>query len=217
MPYAVLLVVFVLTPWFWFILKLSPLILILLVVFNFLLLYSVIASSRIFKNITAVLFLVLILINLQQGFDKSISTLSIDQSVSQNKRHGYYSAGLGKLYTNKIALFYYTKISRPFTRLQQNLFSTLDLNLYFFGSTPRERADVSEFEKYSFLMMPFFLVGIYVVLKKRILSPGLFFLAAILVSAFINENYYLGPILFFPLINTIITLGFLFVTRRKIL
>ncbi len=218
MPYAVLLLVLVLTPWFWFIVKVNPLILLVLVIFNFLLLFSLIKlSGRIINAIVAALFAILILFNLQQGFDKSISAQSIDQNISQNKRHGYYSASLGKLYTNKISIYYYTKISRPFTKLQKNLFSTLDLNLYFFGSSPRERTDVSEFEKYSFLMMPFFLVGIYAVVKKRMLSVKLYFIAAILASSVINANYLLGPVLFFPLINTVITLGFLAVIRRKIL
>ncbi len=218
MPIAVLLAVFFLTPWFWKLFKINPLILLLLIVFNFMLLYITFKSpKKIIKIATFVLFLLLIFYNLQKGFDKGIWTINQNQALEQNRRHSFYAASLGKIYTNKIGLLYYTKISDPLTRLQKNLFSNLEINLYFFASHPRERTDANEFEKYSFLLLPFFLIGIFYMVKKNILSLELFFLAAILISAFININYVLGPILFFPLINTVITLGFLFVIRKKML
>ncbi len=45
-----------------------------------------------------------------------------------------------------------------FHKFEQNLLRTLDVNLYFFGNHPRERAGISEFEKFSFLFLAFFIL-----------------------------------------------------------
>lgn len=210
MPGVLLLVVIFSASWSWHIFKLNPLIFFILIIFNLLLLRITLKpAAGIVKLITVVLFLIFCFYNLQSGFDKSVWVMSPDQILKQDKRHLFYSAELGKLYTNKISLYYYTRLSEPLARLQRNLFSNLDINLYFFGSHPRERAGVEEFEKYFFLILPFFLIGVFSVIKKRYLNLGLYFLAVLPMSAFISQNYLLGPILFFPLINTVITLGFL--------
>lgn len=218
MSEVLLLVVIFSASWSWHIFKLNPLIFFILIIFNLLLLRITLKpAAGIVKLITVTLFLALLFYILQNGFDKSIWVMSPDQILKQNKRHIFYSADLRKLYTNKISLYYYTRLSEPLAGLQSNLFSNLDINLYFFSSHPRERAGKIEFEKYSFLVLPFFLIGTFSVIKKRYLSLKLYFLGALSMSAFVSSNYSLGPILFFPLINVVVTLGFLSVIKKRLL
>ena len=109
-------------------------------------------------------------------------------------------------------------------RLAKSFSEVIDPNLYFFANHPRERVGVSEFEKFPFILFPFFFVGILTTVGSRRFRP--YFLSLIitilLLSLFGNKNE-LGPFALFPYIVSLSSIGgeyliekaLLFVSRRK--
>ena len=79
-----------------------------------------------------------------------------------------------------------------------------DPNIYFFAGHPRERIGVAEFEKFPYILLPVFLVGVYKALKGRKLILALFIIPTI-INAF-NKNSHLDFALL-PFFSTTIYLG----------
>lgn len=162
-----------------------------------------------FFVIFAILTILTVVISIKGAFDESIFRNSALDIQQLNKRHEYFAKGLGKIYTNRFSLSLYKDFSVPLYKLQRNFFSNLDINLYFFASHPRERAGVEEFNKYWPVFLPFFTAGLLFVVYKRKSKIIIYILIISLISAFISPFYNLGPILFFPVMNVITTVGIL--------
>lgn len=195
--------------WIWKIIRDNLLIAIVLIILTFLLFQSFIGKNlktRVFI-IMFLLFASISFIMLRPNFDKSIQEFTPEDEVKLNDRHFYYSFELGNLFLNNKVLNYYKNYSLPVYKIKRNLFSNLDLNLYFFSSAPRERAGVNEFKKYPFVLIPFFISGALLIIYRGSLQLVSYLAAAALVSAFVASGYALGPILFFPLINVCIAVG----------
>lgn len=94
------------------------------------------------------------------------------------------------------------------SRLTTNLSEVLDPNLYFFANHPRERVGVIEFDKFPYIIFPFFLVGIFktVELKRSNIFYTIFILTIFLLSLFGNKNP-LGPFMLFPFIVNLSAIG----------
>ncbi len=94
-------------------------------------------------------------------------------------------------------------------RITRNLFENLDPNLYFFANHPRERVGVREFEKFPYIFLPFFLIGLVKILQKldkhKILLIS-FLIPLILLSLIGNQNEF-GPLALFPFFAVTISLG----------
>lgn len=209
------ILVILLTPWWWVIIQRNPWV--GLAVFSLSLvvfLYFCQTKSKALLLWLAILTITLFILSVREAFDESIfrnSALDIQQI---NKRHEFYASGLGKLYKNRFVLTYFKDYHLPISKLQRNFFANLDPNLYFFKSHPRERLGVEEFDKYLPIFLPFFLIGVFY--SIYILSPSLLIYAipVSLLSSIISSKYNLGPILFFPLINFMITIGVLLSWRK---
>ncbi len=91
--------------------------------------------------------------------------------------------------------------------MEENLFEVLDPNLYFFANHPRERIEVTEFEKFPYILLSFFLYGIYVLFKKNRLLITLTSILPFVLFAFIGSNNPFGPFIFIPIIVCSITVG----------
>lgn len=152
---------------------------------------------------------ILFAIAVREAFDESIFRNSALDIQQHNKRHEFYANGLGKIYTNRFSLTYFKEYNLPLLKLQRNFFANLDPNLYFFASHPRERVGIEEFEKYLVIFLPFFLIGFLYSMYKPFVKILIYFAVVAFVSAVISPSYNLGPILFFPLINFTVTIGFL--------
>lgn len=163
-------------------------------------------------KIVILLFVIASVLTLQSGFDTSFK--SANKEIKLNERHKYYYEYFGKLYANRIGTYVYNNILPIWNKFEKNAFSPLDLNLYFFNSHPRERAGVEEFKKYSFLFIPFFLLGLVSLITKRTKAILVYLGAAALTSGFIASNYRLGPVLFFPLMNLFIAYGAIIVFSK---
>lgn len=164
-------------------------------------------KTKILLFILLTLTISLVVISVRDAFDESIFRNSALEIQQINRRHEFYANGLGKIYTNRFSLTYFKEYSLPLTKLQRNFFENLDPNLYFFASHPRERVGVLEFEKYLPIFLPFFLLGLIYTIYKPSSKVLIFIVAISAVSSIISPNYNLGPLLFFPIINYLITVG----------
>lgn len=91
------------------------------------------------------------------------------------------------------------KESVAYFRLKSNLAESLDTNLYFFANHPRSRVGVNEFEKFHYLFLPFFVLGIFSEIQKRKFLEFIFlFFIPVLVLTILGNRSEFGPILLFP-------------------
>ncbi len=84
----------------------------------------------------------------------------------------------------------------------------LSPSLYFFSNHPRERAGYREFEKFQYVLLPFFIYGLFSLFrkKKHYLLFILFVPGFILFTLFGNRGE-AGPFLFFPFIASLTFYG----------
>lgn len=150
---------------------------------------------------------IIFIISIGQAFDGSIFRNSALDIQQLNKRHEFYAKGLGKIYTNRISLTYFKNFNLPLAKLQHNFFGNLDPNLYFFASHPRERLGIEEFKKYSPIFLPFFLIGALYSIYVPLFGILIYSISVLFLSSIISPAYELGPMLFFPIVNFMVTIG----------
>ncbi len=91
------------------------------------------------------------------------------------------------------------KESIIFNRITTNLFENLDPNLYFFSNHPGQRVGIKEFEKFPYILLPFFLLGIFdLISKKNNIFWLISFLVPIIILSIIGNKNNLGPFSLFP-------------------
>jgi hypothetical protein len=88
------------------------------------------------------------------------------------------------------------KESMALYKISQNFFENLDPNLYFFANHPRERVGIREFEKFPYILLPFFFLGI-VRLKNKVFW-AVSFAVPLLILSFIGNQNNLGSFSLFP-------------------
>ncbi|OGE43674.1 hypothetical protein A3B45_03225 [Candidatus Daviesbacteria bacterium RIFCSPLOWO2_01_FULL_39_12] len=192
--------------WIWRIFKDNLVVGILLVILSFLLFKQLVDKFQIHRLLILIfIFLLISFLTLRVGFDANIFITSPQDLSQLNRRHGFYADELGLLFTNRFSQKAYKYLSLPILKLEKNLFSNLDINLYFFASHPRERG-TGEFEKYSWLLLFPFILGFFSILKYYKVV-GTYLSSAALISMLLNPAYSLGPVLFFPFINVLIAFG----------
>lgn len=168
------------------------------------------------KILTALLFSALSIFLLVNTYDtnlKYISPLENDRLVHQQE---YFAGALGKLFKNRIALYLHYEVFPYVAKYEKNLAYTLDPNQYFFKSHPRERGGIVEFEKFSPLLLPFFIMGIILLVTGGFNFLVVYLTISQLVSAFLFPGYDMGPVLIFPFIVSMIYIGVSKVLRRTI-
>lgn len=209
------LLVILINPWWWVIIQRNfwiglPIFILSLVVFVF---FWQIESK---KNLLLLVILTttIFFIATYEAFDESIFRNSALDIQQYNKRHEFYAKGLGKIYTNRFSLTYFKDFNLPFYKLQRNFFAYFDPNLYFFASHPRERLGIEEFGKYLPIFLPFFLLGFFYIICKLLPKLLLYLIIVLLASSVISPSYNLGPVLFFPVVNYLITIGIILSLKR---
>lgn len=97
---------------------------------------------------------------------------------------------------------------------QDNLGNVVDPNLYFFANHPRERFAIVEFEKFPYIFMPVFLLGMLMV-KKSQLKVFLLALIPLVMLTLIGDRNPAGPYSLFPFFAVTIALGNQFIISKK--
>ncbi len=207
--YVLLFFVCILNGWFWKIITADLLLGILVAICTALVFLFL--SERTKKEFTISLLSICIIINVFfviNGFDKLLFIQSPSEELSVNTRRSYYPYPLGSIFHNKLTLSIY--------KYEKNLFANLDINLYFFKSHPRERPGIEEFEKYPQILVAFLFLGMIVFLRSKITYFLIFI--TIIMGGFLRQDFPLGPVLFFPIITSLISLGFynVYVFGRKL-
>ncbi len=136
------------------------------------------------------------LFHLQIRLDQTIWQAKDEEIFLLNERRSYYPNQLGWIFQNKLTLAFY--------KLEQNFFQNLDPNLYFFATHPRERRGYSEFERFPAIFLPFFLLGLLFINKKRKII--FCFFLALLINSFLDTRD-IGPFLAYPFIVYICSIG----------
>ncbi len=100
-------------------------------------------------------------------------------------------------------------------RIEKNLTDAVSFNLYFFANHPNERVGVKEFEKFPYILLPFFVIGfLNLNFKKNFLVVLLSFLVPLAAVAFIGQENPIGPFILFPFIATASFLGIKYIYER---
>lgn len=99
------------------------------------------------------------------------------------------------------------------SRLEENLYTNLDLNRYFFGGFPRNKP--GDFEKFPFAYLPFFILGIYALIKKKFLKKlGILWGLSLVLLTYIGTDNRLGPFILFPFFVLSILNGIAFLEAK---
>lgn len=158
---------------------------------------SYIKNNFSIKLILFALLAISILISLNKGFDNNLFKLTPLESDTLVSRHEHFALELGSLYKNRVGINYATYIRPVLVKFNRNLFSSLNLELFF-----NVRNIIS------FLFIPLFLLGIYRLSKKRSKFLVFYLLAIFITGGFLTPGGRYSYLLFVPFINLVIYLGY---------
>lgn len=192
------------TPWFQRILSKDIFIAIIILVQTIgLFLYINGLGSKTIGLCSFIAILMLSIFLLSTQFDKGLINHSKLDLVYLKQRSNYYPHERGVIIHNKYTLSLF--------KLQRNFFSNIDFNQFFFGGRPRFRPFALDFPKLPIFYLPFFLYGIFSLLTfkpKLFVSFIAFSLFILLITAFINPSFELGPYVMLPIITSLVFTGF---------
>lgn len=195
--------------WIWNIFNANVLLGVLIVVTTYLM---IIFGGKKVNLVLVILFCLILFFQWKMTEKIDLVNLSNDEQRLQQQRLKEYppvkiSIGDKTLWILVAHWFEGRRESIAFFRIRKNFFENLDLNLYFFAGHPRERVGIAEFEKFLYVLLPLFLVGIPGFLKGKKYLFLLTFFLPLLLSAFIGNRNQLGPFSVFPFISTSIYSG----------
>lgn len=147
-----------------------------------------------------ILFIFLSAYLLTYKFNFSIFTITPLEKDIISQKHSYYAQEFGRLYGNRLTIYFFSQIKPYIDHLSQNLANSLDI-LEFFSWTQKISS-----RRFFLLFLPFFLIGIFN-LNRSLLSL-VYLTIALIISSLTNVGSS-GPILLFPFINLAIFIGFL--------
>lgn len=168
-------------------------------------------QKRFFKS-SLILVFVLLVSQIVGSQRKSLTQLDNDQKRLQSVRLSEYPTTkltfFGKTLWLPIGYWFEGRSETiAIFRVQENFSELIDPNLYFFANHPREELGVNEFEKFSYLLLPFFTYGNFALIKRKETKVVFFFfLIPIFLASFFGRNV-LGPFSVFPYFVLTIYLG----------
>lgn len=142
-----------------------------------------------------------------------LTTISNDQKRVQDMRLAAYPPRL----LHVAYLLEVKHISVALTRMQSNFFEALDINLYFFASYPRARVGFQEFEKFPYVLLPFFVVGIFDLLQKRKALLTIAILPPLAIITLYGTNVSGSIFALFPVMAYAIYLGLTKIAKKPLI
>ena len=206
--------------WIWRIFKFNfPL-------FILLILLTIILNYLIIRKITRkLLVFFVILLGIVTFFQwktttpQSLTLLDNDEQRIKQERLQYYnpSSHYMRILFARLDLknFLEGDLNIASTKLQRNFFETIDPNVYFFAGHPRERVWANDFEKFPFILIAPFLVGLYQIIKKKNRFIFSYFLASLILITLIGHKNTMGPFILFPLFVICIRYGLLKILKNE--
>lgn len=197
--YVLSFIIPLISRWSWEVFSFNFILFLLILAATAFLFLSIVKSSKKLLVIFSLLLVPLLIVQWKTTKNRSFEYLdpTDERQINVRQSNVYAEFNIGKYIVNKPDYF--------FNKFQQNLLQSLDLNLYFFGNHPREVPGNREFEKFSFLLIPFFIYGLF----KIKLSPWklLMILIPLTELILIGLNNHLGPFILFPFIASITSIG----------
>lgn len=197
--------------WIWKILQVNFLIFLLLLVFTTCVyLYQ---EQKLKVNLLILLSLIVSLFYFQWQTTNfhSLILRDNDEQRIETQRRKFYNPGLDitRKVFYKFSLVDYLEgdINTVLTRIERNFFETIDPNVYFFGGHPRERVWVSDFEKFPFILIIPFFVGLYKTIEERNRLLILISVLGMIFLSIIGHDTKIGPFLLFPTLVLLVTKG----------
>lgn len=93
-------------------------------------------------------------------------------------------------------------------RIQENLSGVLNPNLYFFANHPNERVGIDEHESFPYILLPFFVVGLFgLSFRKNLAALTVSLFAPIVTVGLVGSEFAIEPISLFPFISLCGALG----------
>jgi len=216
---APLLIVMALNLWIWKIFSISIPIALVVGGATVLLWLSIATTEKKFFFAAIGIFVVLLFLNYKTSSKNSLTFLNSSEKFHLLERLRAYpptkiSLGSKVLYIPMANWMEQRKETLVFYKLEGNLSEIIDPNLYFFANHPRERVGAKEFEKFPYIMLPLFVIGLLSINRK---NAKVFLLASspFLLYAVIGNSNPMGPLALFPLITVSITLGLALVIPNK--
>lgn len=207
----IIIVVLISSLWTWELLSFNVYLLLVILGLSILLYLSIIWSSKKILYIFCLILIPVLIVQWKTTNNASLNYMNLTDRYLFATRRKELSMSI----TNS-ERYLENKATYMFYKFEQNLLRHIDLNLYFFGGHPRERSGIREFEKFSFLFLPFFILGLLRLIE--------YFPGQLLVSLFIpllglsiiGHDNPIGPFSLFPFFSATIAVG-LFFTIKKIL
>lgn len=154
------------------------------------------------KKIILVCLVILALFQYQTASIKNITSLDNDEQRVQSERiksypPTYIDLGIKVIWLKPADWIEKNKLLIGLSRIEKNLFESLDVNRYFFGSFPRNKPE--DFEKFSFACLPVFIIGAFFLIKKKLLwELGILLIFPVLLLSFLGISNRFGPFILFP-------------------
>jgi len=146
--------------------------------------------------------LVLLFFQYKTTNSQSLTILNNDEQRVQSERMLSYGPTYIDLYFKVIWLKPAEWIEKnnlviALSRIEKNLFENLNLNKFFFGGFPGNKPE--DFEKFTFFLMPFFILGLLKITKeKKIKQLGVLFLLPLVLLMYLGNNSQFSQFSFFP-------------------
>jgi hypothetical protein len=190
--------------WIWKIASFNLLLGLLVLTCSVILYFSLTKGSNILKKVFLILFALVVFFQWKTTDVNSLTGLTNDQRRVQDMRLSEYPP-------LEVPIGYWLegrKEALAFWRIRKNMFELLDPNLYFFANHPRERVGYDEFEKFPYILFPFFVLGLFMLVKKPPKSILLVSLSlAVILISLIGHNNEAGPFSMFPFMFSAIIFG----------
>jgi len=216
-----LLLLFLLTPWFWQLIKFNPWFSFLVIFTSLCLFLSLQKEKKALKIVLVLSFIGLFFFQVEHTPKRDLFYLdNTQQGIVQMRTKEYREIGIslfGNYFFPPIGYWLEeSPTSVAFYKIKESFFELLDPNLYFFASHPREKVGADEFEKLPLIFLPLLVLGLLTQLKK---NPRwfywIFFIFPVLFLSFWGSRSFLGPFSLLPFLLINIFEGFNYLLKLK--
>lgn len=145
---------------------------------------------------------------LMNYLNHNLLTTSEIGKIRIEQRRNYYSQELGKLYGNKVGIFYFDKLKPDISKIQTEFFSSLDWNIYF---SPKQ---LLSYEKFPLIFSPFFIAGLLYFIYKSNKVITTYFIISLLITTFITLDSMIRYSLLFPFIMVCVGRGIILLNQK---
>lgn len=176
-------------------------------------LFGFVVYKKKYSKLYLIAFLILLVFQWKTTDTMSLTQLDNDEKRIHEERVRYYnpSEHYVRVIFKRLSLVNFLEgdFNTLVYRLQRNFFEVIDPNIYFFGGHPRERVWANDFEKFPFIFIFPFLIGLYYFIVQK---KWLFFFVSsinVLLLSFIGHKNPLGSFILFPVIVVLTSEGFI--------